>query len=421
MKNLSKNQSPGQISIGAMALLVGLMILGAAMVSYIVYESKWTVKEQKTTTAFQLAEAATERGYWEISQLSSPTANIPIAGYNFDQEYNDLAGGAYAIQISSDSSSDIIITGIGRDNLKKETREIQSLYENGGGGKNAIVGGGGVDESGTNMHVEWGAIISQSSMTANSSRLHPSLWSSGEIAPFDTSNTPPNCDSPNCWWWHAYDPNLPPMPSLNFNYYESLAQSEGVSPCGGSYYTNGNRSGSCNDLSGNTYYVTGNWTSFDGPVAGNVIVLGDVTTPNGALSGTSINAAMPQNAWAQYCNDWSFYLTTYNDTYAQSHYPSNCPGLSSSYLSSPSITYSISPAVQGLLYVGGDFTGPNGGGNSVLVFGVLMVAGKVHLNSNSHVTIYYDANVGNNLKVTKTSYARVSWKEIQPVWPSGLP
>ncbi|MBI4125974.1 MAG: molecular chaperone DnaK, partial [Deltaproteobacteria bacterium] len=35
--------------------------------------------------------------------------------------------------------------------------------------------------------------------------------------------TPPNCDVPNCWWWHSYNVGIPPQPIIDFSLYKSSA------------------------------------------------------------------------------------------------------------------------------------------------------------------------------------------------------
>lgn len=420
---LEKRPDSGQTLIAAILVSLLLGIFVSALLFYSQSETFHTVTIQKETNAFHMAETAIERGYWRVSLDTNVINDIPLSGYNFDQEYTDAAtSGTYTIYVGSDASKNIIITGIGRDPAKGEVRTLKAIYANALSGNNAVEANSGEDSSGNNMTVEWGAVMSESTMTANTSHLHPSLWAVGAISPLDSDPNPPNCDSPNCWWWHSFDKNLPPFPNINFSYYQQLAQNAGPSPCGGNYYTNGNRSGSCSDTTGHTYYVTGNWTGFDGPISSNVIVMGNVTTPNGAMSGQSISASMPTTAWRQYCNDWSYYLTTYNDAYANAHYATACPGLNSTYVSASTITYSISPVVQGFMYVGGNFTGPNGGGNTTLMYGVLMVKGTVFLNSNSHVKIFYNANTSSSIQTTSIVLTRTSWQELMnQKWPSGLP
>ncbi len=95
--------------------------------------------------------------------------------------------------------------------------------------------------------------------------------------------------------------------------------------------------------------------------------------------------------------------------------------MTSTYLSSPTITASISPVVQGFLYVGGNFTGPNGGGNTDLIYGAIVVKGSVFLNSNSHVKVWFNGSTAGTIKTTNVILTRQSWQETLQQWPSGLP
>jgi hypothetical protein len=312
------------------------------------------------------------------------------------------------------------VISIGRDPLKKEIRSVIAVYSNNTVGNIAIMAGAGVDESGNNMTVEWGSIVSPGPITANAGNLHPSLWSSDNIINLDANGSAfPNCDTPNCYWWHSYNPGIPPFPTIDFNFYKSSAIASGTSPCGKKYYSCSTCtiSGSCSDTTGHSFFVEGDWTGFDGPIVGNMVVMGNLTTPNGAMSGQSVNAKVPQQAWKQYCNDWS----AYQGVYEASPYAAACPGLASSYLSPAALTYNISPVVNGLLYVGGDFTGPNGGGNTVLVYGVIVVKGNVFLNSNSHCKVYYGADASQGLQTTQIILSRTSWKDYLTQWPASLP
>src|SRR4051812_10401553 len=127
--------SKGQIIIGAIVLLLILAILVPGIISYVQNESKWTVKEQRTTRAFQLAESAVERGFQQII-LSTVTwstlqAGGALTGFNYDQTYTDLSGGQYEIKmISGPGTQTATITGVGRDTSNHEIRAVQVIYSN---------------------------------------------------------------------------------------------------------------------------------------------------------------------------------------------------------------------------------------------------------------------------------------------------
>ncbi|MDE2236706.1 MAG: hypothetical protein KGK30_02340, partial [Elusimicrobia bacterium] len=343
-----------------------------------------------------------------------------LADYNLDKSFSDLSGGSYAISITSGPlEQQATIISIGRDSLSREIRTLRVVYQNAAMGDIAIMGVAGVDVSGNNLSVEWGGIVSPNDITPNG-QAHPSYWSAGNIVGYDSNGSAlPNCDSPNCWWWHSYYKDVPPEPQLDFQFYKSSAQASGIAPCGKAYYQSGNMSGTCQSTNGKPFYIEGDWTKFNGPIVGTVIVMGNMTTPNGSMSGRSVDAPIPQTAWKQYCNDWSYYLSNYN-TDATMSGTTQCPGIYNSYRSPSSMSYDIDPVVDGALYIGGDFTGPNGGGNSTLAYGALIVKGHVYLNSNSHVTYYYSSDAANSLQTTQIVLSRVSWQEEVRQWPAGL-
>jgi hypothetical protein len=395
-----------------------LALIVPAMVDYLQSEAKWSVKQGQNSNAFQLAEAAVGRGYQKVTESTTTWKAVqdgqPQTGYRFDIAYNDLPGGSYAISVTSGPNTrEVTIIGVGRDRNQKEVRALHVVYGNPGLSNIGIMAANGVTMSGNNVNVEWGAIVSPKTI-AIGSKLHPSYWSSGSIDKDTNGATPPNNDANN-WWWHSYNSQIPPMPAIDFGSYKSSAQASGVSPCGISYYTVGNVSGACSDPSGKTFYITGNWTSFRGGIRGNVIVLGNMDYHNG--SGTTLpayNARIPADAWKQYCNDWSYYRTTYDGSVPAT--PACFGSLSNGYRPT-TLTYSLSPMVHGFMYVGGDLSIPNGGGNDDILHGVIVVNGIADINTNSHGHIYYDADISMNLLTTTITLIRLSWKDIVIPWP----
>jgi hypothetical protein len=424
MRRLAEEK--GQVLAIVLVVFMIVSVLVPLMITYSQREAHWTNKQARSTTAFHMAEAGIEKGYLAISLSTGNWTNLQngvlMTNYQFDRKFEDLGtGGAYTISITSGPlTQQATVISIGRDSLSREVRAIQAVYANATMGDIAIMGVAGVDVSGNNLTVEWGGIVSPNAITPNGEN-HPSYYSADNITGLDTNgSTLPNCDQPNCWFWHSYYKGLPPQPLIDFTFYKSSAQASGTSSCGLTFYTSGNHSGTCSSTDGKPFYVEGNWSNFDGPVVGSLIVLGNMTTPNGAMHGQAVAAPMPQTAWKQYCNDWAFYLTTYGDAAAAAAYPSQCPGIYSDYLSAASITYNISPVVNGMLYVGGNFTGPNGGGNTTIAYGILVVKGTVYLNSNSNVTYYYSKTAAQSLQTTQIVLSRASWRDQIRPWPSGL-
>ena len=60
-----------QVLLGVIVLLVVLAILIPTMVKYVQHEAKWSVKQGQNTNAFQLAEAAVDRGYQKIAESTA--------------------------------------------------------------------------------------------------------------------------------------------------------------------------------------------------------------------------------------------------------------------------------------------------------------------------------------------------------------
>ncbi|HAH32464.1 MAG TPA: hypothetical protein DCL44_09160 [Elusimicrobia bacterium] len=423
----------GQILVGVIVLLVVLAILVPVMVNYVQNEAKWSVKESQNTNAFQLAESSVDRAYQKIVESTATWAALQsgeqLTGYMFDTVYSDLAGGTYTISITSGPlTQQATIIGIGRDKQNKEVRALKVVYGNSVLSDTSIAAANGVLMSGNGIQVEWGAIASPKEVNMYD-KTHPSFWSAAGIKNgshasdyADTNGaTPPNCDSPDCWWWHSYNTTLPPMPTINFEAYKSSAIAAGNDPCGRAYYQAGNFSSNCTSTAnpGKTYYIEGNWTGFNSAIIGNVIVRGNLTYSNGAQPSVHEHAVVPPTAWKQYCNDWDYYRSEFDSTPAAD--PPCLGGLSDSYRVS-GVTYAIDAGIHGFVYVGGDFTIPNGGGSSDLIHGAIVVNGTANIDCNSSdCRIYYDPDVASNIMTTTVNLTRQSWQDSSRSWPSTLP
>ncbi len=413
----------GQLLVVTLLLLLILATIIPVMVLYVQSEARWSVKQGQNTNAFQLAEAAVDRGYQKITESTTTWGSVQagqqLSGFHLDTAYTDLSGGSYAISVTSGPGlQTATIIGIGRDKNLKEVRALQVIFTNSlVSGNTGIAAANGVLMSGSNVEVEWGSIMSPKSITIGS-KVHPSYWSAGSIDLDANGPTPPNCDAPSCWWWHSYNSQIPPIPSIDFGFYQSSAAASGTSPCGKAYYINGSTSGGCSDHTGHSFYITGNWTSFDGDIVGNVIVLGNLSFRNGSLSTlSSYPATVPPQAWQQYCHDWGSYQAY--DANANGKPP--CFGSLNNTYRASNVTYAVSPAVHGLMYIGGNLTLPNGGGNSDILHGVIIVQGTADITTNSHGHIYYDPAFASNIQTTIILLSRQSWKDIVQPWPGGLP
>lgn len=420
---MKKLDSRGVILPGVIAVLMILAVLIPALVTWIQREAHFSVKQAQSTTALHLAEAGAEKAYLMMTQSTTTWANLMngtmIDGFNFDRRFTDIAGGHYAVAISSGPGEEqATITSIGRDALGKEVRALQVVYANSILGDTAIYAGRGV-KIGGGVNVHWGGVMSPNTIDATG-RNYPQFWSSSQITGKDTSATPPNCDTPDCCQWHAFEANLPTTPSIDFDFYRASAAATAGCPAGGtpagSCYYAGNVSNWDNTTTGKTIFIEGD-LSIKSPGmfhTGAMIVMGNINLPNGVWGRGSATMNIPTNAWKQYCNSWATYQAF--DAGA----PLAFPGLDSDYAPTGLTKTSSKLAVNGFLYVGGNFNNNSGGGGNSDVYGVLYAVGSTTMTSSSSVDFYYNGEATDNVVTTNVSLTRSSWQSVLRGWPTGL-
>lgn len=389
--------------VGAIILLALLAIGLGALIKYIQHESIWTVKETRTTTAFQLAEAGVERGFQNIIQSTTVWNTLQtgsaLSGFHFDTVYTDLSGGQYSILVTSGpGTQEATVIAVGQDSSTKELRAVKAIYGN--TAANACMYAMGGITLTSNPSVEWGPVFSPN--TISTVYPHPRFFSAGNIVGLDPNGpTPPNSD--NTQWW-SYDSNLPPPPQIDLQAYLAAATAAGQVRSGGTY--------SLGNVSG-TWYFTGDTTlkpnSF---VQGDLIVMGNLTLQGNAASGSEV-ATIPSNAWKEYGNDWSTWRSDYDGGAGA------WPGINGTYSTSSSLplTVSIDKVVtHGFLYVLNSFS-ITGGGNCC-VHGSMYLGNASSLDG-SHVKIYYDDTL--IIKTKNVSLVRESWQETHCSWSGTTP
>lgn len=418
----------GQILAGVVMIVMILLIIVPAMVAWIQQDTRLSVKDRKTTIAFNLAEAGVDRAYWKLKSSTSTWAaarvGVVITGYNFDQTYTDVSGGAYRISITSGPAPDQVqVVAEGRDQQGKEKRSIQVQYTNSAipGG---LVSGGVISEGGTSI-VHWGPMLAMNNITLSGSaatRYYPRKLSKQAVIgtagnPRDTNGvTPPNTDGKE--WWSAYD--VPELPIFDFAALRSSASATGTLNCDGTAAAGGqvpcgSVAATCtvtnlyNDNRSTANYVwywdnNAKWAGKNG-IIGTAIVRGNLD-----VSGTDQRIPIPSpvhvpaNAWKEYQKF---------DTSAVDQYPADTG------LKSVAATYVIGSSanegsasggdvgVQGFLYVGGTI---NMAGDSDVYGAVWVQTGWA---GGGNVMIFYnDTLVLPQLNVTLT---RDSWKERAPM------
>ncbi|MBI4060787.1 MAG: hypothetical protein HY403_05090 [Elusimicrobia bacterium] len=441
---MKTNPSPerrGQILPGAIAMLLILAVMVPAIVYWVQREGVYASKQSHNTTAFHLAEAGAEKAYLYIS-LSTITWNSIQAGevqddYNFDKTFEDIPGGTYTISITSGPGvQQATIISVGRDRFRKETRALRVVYSNSILGDTAIYSGRGV-QIGNNVTVEWGGVMSPYTIMANNAN-HPQFWSASQITTKDTNPDPPNCDGDTpadgtiCCQWHSYEKSLPSTPSIDLDFYRaSAAATTGCpshagaagalldgTPSPGRCYYPGAVTNWDDTTNGKTIFMENDLTVKSNGMfhTGTMIVMGNVNLPNGQWGDGNVTMSVPSSAWKQYCNDWDHYHDTFD-----SAGPAVFPGLNSDYAPTGLTHSSSKVAVNGFLYVGGNFNNGGGGGGNSDVYGVLYAVGTTTMTPTSNdVTFFYNGQATANLVTTDVSLTRVSWKDELRGWPSGL-
>lgn len=441
----------GQVLIGVILMMVILALIVPAMVLWTQNEARWNVKGKQNMNAFQLAEAAIDRGFRKVSESTTTWFNgqngtFP-ANYRGDFAYTDLAGGRYAIALSSGpGSKQATVIGYGQEDARKEVRVIKAVYVNSPMGSAALQTPSSLTFTAKGTSVEWGSIISGQALDVSqlSDYAHPRMYSASSINPFKTSNAAPTTDQ--IQWW-AYQQNLAPFPSIDVSSFSASAARHtgcpqdagdgavcvGGVPSGNTtccWYqgpqTWGNGKGDADVCTtttacdtGNVYFVNGD-LNIDNAiyVRGALIVTGNLVMPSGNGGEAKPTVTVPQQAWREYGNNWSHYSTTWDPTK-----PATFPGHSNStYLVNNGAAQTVTGGdtmINGFLYVGGTMSGGNGAGNTS-IYGGAYVQGAISLNS-GNFTIWYTDYGASMVRASSIVLSRVSWQDLPGVgFPSGL-
>jgi len=225
----------GFLLVGVLFAFLFLMIIVPVMVLWVQNDTKVSVKDQKASFAFSLAEAAVDRGYWKVKGSTSTFAGVlaggTISGYNFDTKYTDITGGNYRISVTSGpGDAQVTIVGEGRDWQNKETRAIKAIYTN-TNIAGAIIAGGLLNATGASV-VHWGPIMAMGNIEVSGSAStngFPRKLARQTVKPFDPTNdtNPPNTDSLE--WWSNY--NVPELPVFDFTTMRASAAASGTLNC----------------------------------------------------------------------------------------------------------------------------------------------------------------------------------------------
>lgn len=424
--------SRGQVLAGVVLIVMLLLIIVPAMVAWVQLDTRQSVKDSKTTTAFNLAEAGIDRAYWKLKSSTSTwaaaRAGVVITGYNFDTNYADVTGGVYRISVTSGPATDQVqVVAEGRDIQGKEKRSIQAQYSN-LAIPGAIISGAGLTESGTSI-AHWGPLLAMNNITltgASATRYFPRKLSKQAVvgtagAPRDVNGvTPPNTDGLE--WWSSYD--VPELPIFDFAALRSSAAATSTLNCNDNGVNNSghadsitcgsacincsvvNLNNTAKYLDNDVWYWDNNvsWSGNNG-IKGTVIVRGNLTIAGGDFYNPPA-VHVPSNAWREY---------QHFDTGSSNQYPAD------NGLHSNAATYDIGSCgttcegsasgsdlgVYGFVYVGGTLSMS---GDSDIYGAVWVQSGWAGA---GNVMIFYnDQLVLPQLNVT---LQRDSWKERSPI------
>lgn len=438
----------GQTLVAAVLMATAALVIVPLLVFSVQNEARWTVKQDRSTLAYHLAEAGQDRAVAFLAasdeSWSQALAGTPAPGYAGDVQYSDVAGGLYTISLSSGPLADqVTVLTKGRDAGSKEVRAIQAVY---GADKSVVadapllsgfIAQGPVGYQST-MHVYWGAITSYTGLTVSGTPppYHPLKISKGSISPWDASPTPPNADPSK--GYSAYDPTLTTPPQLDFDRYRALAKatvlpdpqlsggsrgSQTAAWRGTGYFDAGSKPKEVDfknyvlDCSTCVIFIERDNAKLEGSgymhIAALIVHSGNIHIHNSGANPYVVS--VPTAAWQQYTAGTAAHPQS-PDTAAVDEYP----GDGGYRLTKP--TYSIPTAAfdgvgntgmafHGLLY---SYSFNCSGGNNTLVGQFLIGPGGTKVNT---IVLYYDPSVAIGGKYKDPTVLRRSWREVVASWP----
>lgn len=403
----------------AMLLVMFIAVVALITIASVVFRSTVTsrnsVRAGKSITAYEIANAAAQKGIWALNLNTDNWKTVgdggTISGYDGTATYTDIPGGAYKLRVYAGAGTDErVVEAMAKDvNPNPQYRGLRVTLTK--GGQFGPVMGYKINFK-KRAKVHWGPIYAydELKLEGKSKVYYPQLFSKGAITHLDTNSALPNTDGVR-WWSFNYAPGVPEWPQIDFEYYKGLAKLQG------NYYAKGDRSKGkkhkdddsdklddhdrddddeysyANVIDTQPYvrfYDTGVKAKFKGGknlLRGVIIAMDKIEFKNGTASVADVNVkysscglsayypralSIPKNAWKQYQK---------LDTSASGDYPGDTGGPGSSgqaaaYTFGASFTdatHTPSPIhVEGFLYSGSQIKFHKGG----VVAGVVMSAHK---------------------------------------------
>ena len=268
---------------------------------------------------------------------------------------------------------------------------------------------------------------------------YPRKFATGPITGRDTNPSPPNTDGVE--WW-SYSDQVPSAPTMDYDYYKTIAQNDGyyngvlVYPGGGEYHTKGNgsdcvpahsrRKGSNEDKNENEENdhhwlkdrvdTSSRCYFFDGinaKVTGTTFIQGIIVAKNGTVfiregkrahSQGQYSTTVPPNAWKEYGKI---------DTSASDEYPGDA-GYQTVQTTPYTFDSDHAVSVKGLIWADKKV---HMKGHAVF-HGVIVCGKNFHFDGVGECQVFYDNTI--MLKPTEVSLVMDTYNEVRGSWPSGL-
>ena len=467
------NNEKGQAIVIVIVILIVFTILISLNTIFVINESNWTIKEKRSISAFNLAEAGVDRAYWKLTERSIYWENLkngtPIPGYNFDTVYSDIPStvnplGYYTICIASSPPStsegeDVKITCIAKDKGDKEIRAIEVIYTKTKGIQSATVVGG-KQEWKEGFWVHWGPAVSYNIIDLQDDQddiYWPRRFSVTSIKPWDENPAPPNeypfTNPADQKCGYAYY-ELPTPPEIDFDYYKDKAKKSWVpmpegsaknaDPTGSGYFPNAGEikfQGYDFRSSTSVIYIEQAKVMLNDEedeendntfirVEALLAIKGNMHIHSDGIDNYTVS--VPTTAWKEYQAGKPRNATTDSadhqnpDTILADEYPGDggyrttkpsytMPGMFDAKKYTKNTIKADGVAFHGFLYSGPEREHCSGGRN--IIVGVVYARAGLDVDT---VIIYYDSTVGENIKTSSGGLKRSSWREVLLTWPAGL-
>lgn len=441
LKDWISDFDSGQILIGVLLMMLLMAIMVPGMVFLVQREARWAEKQTQTTVAFHLAESGIEKGYRAISLSTAvfyalTDDGTPVPDFDYTTTFSDIPGGEYVVSITSGPEArqaTIISVGKVTKGAKTFVRTIKAVFAQ-FAEEVALSADSGIDVGG-GVNVHWGAVISLKSIDSNG-RTSPQFISAANVdldsdGPLGTNCGPsPETGPEACCQWRSYDDDVPEA-LIGPDLYAQPAKEDICSnepyvadPLYSCYYAVSQNwsTGFATTGGSKTVYVEGNVVIPNGAklnITGDLVITGDLAVGGGAWGNGDIDMIVPRIAWKQYCANWAYYTSTFDDGLVPG-LTAGWPGLSSGVKSTSGMNYQPNPggktAVQGVLYIGGNLTGGGGGGNT-RIYGNLYIRGSITLDPASSVDVYYNKAVSEDIRTLRLNLKRIEWQSQLKEWP----